>query len=167
MDFTIEQQLRGSPAAVLELLLDESFLRSRADLPKLGGSEVLELTRDDTNAHVRVRMRFTAPLSSAVTAVVDPDKLTWVDDAHYVLAARGARHEIQPDHYADRLSCRYDDVLHDADDGTTRRVLTGTLKVKVLLVGGRVESAIVGGLREYSVAEGTLINARLGSRGSA
>ena len=81
-------------------------------------------------------MHFSGQLSSAVTAVVDPSKLTWVDDATFVLAARGARHEILPDHYADRLSSSYDDVLHD-DAGSTRRVLTGQLKVRAPLVGGR------------------------------
>jgi hypothetical protein len=102
-------------------------------------------------------MRFSGQLSSAVTAVVDPGKLTWVDDATFVLAARGARHEILPDHYRDRLSSQYDDVLHD-DAGSTRRVLTGTLKVRAPLVGGRVEKAIVSGLREYVEAEAELLN---------
>lgn len=164
MDFTIEQQLRGTPTAVLDELLSEEFLAVRAGLPKLSGAEVLELTRDDTTARVRVRMRFTARLAPAVTAVVDPDKLTWVDDAAYVLATRVASHEIQPDHYADRLSCTYEEALHDAGSGT-RRTLTGSLKVRALLVGGRVEGAIVSGLREYAAAEADLLNLRLEASG--
>jgi hypothetical protein len=157
MEFSFEQSLRGTPDAVLDLLLDEAFLAARSTLPKLGDSEVLELTRDDTTAHLRVRMRFTGNLAPAVTAVVDPSKLTWVDHATFELVARGARHEIRPDHYADRLSCRYDDVLHPTDDGS-RRVLTGTLQVRAFLVGGKVEGAIVSGLREYTAAEGALLN---------
>ena len=157
MEFTIEQKLDGGPDAVLDVLLDEAFLTARAKLPKIGASELLTLARDDTSAHVRVRMKFTGNLSPAVTAVVDASKLTWVDDARFVLAARGARHEIQPDHYTDRLSCQYDDVLHD-DAGSTRRVLSGTLKVRALLLGGRVEGAIVSGLRECAAAEAGLVN---------
>jgi hypothetical protein len=164
VDFTIEQQLCGSPTAVLDQLLSEEFLAVRAELPKLSGAEVLELTRDDTTARVRVRMRFTARLAPAVTAVVDPDKLTWVDDAAYVLATRVAGHEIQPDHYADRLSCTYEEVLHEVGGGT-RRTLTGSLKVRALLVGGRVEGAIVSGLREYAAAEADLLNLRLEASG--
>ena len=160
MDFEIEQRINGSPDAVLALLLDEQVLTARAQLPKLGGSEVLELTRDDTRAHLRVRMRFTAELSPAVTAVVDPAKLSWVDDAEFDLGARAARHEIQPDHYADRLVATYRDVL-EPDDGATRRLLTGSLKVHALLVGGRVESAIVAGLREYAAAEAELLHQML------
>jgi uncharacterized protein DUF2505 len=157
MEFELEQRLHATPRAVLDMLLDRAFLDARADLPRLGSAEVLELSRDETSARVRVRMRFSGDLSSAVTAVVDPAKLTWVDDAGFVLEARGARHEIVPDHYPDRLSSRYDDVLHH-DGDATRRVLTGTLKVRVPLVGGRVERAIVSGLREYVEAEGDLLN---------
>jgi hypothetical protein len=157
MDFELEQRLSGPPDAVLAVLLDRAFLEARAELPKIGASELLELTRDDTTARVRVRMGFTGNLAPAVTKVVDPAKLTWVDDAMFVLAARGARHEIQPDNYADRLACRYDDALHD-DAGATRRVLTGSVKVRAFLVGGRVEGAIVSGLREYAEAEAVLLN---------
>lgn len=157
MEFELEQRLRGTPDAVLDVLLDRDFLDARAELPKLGSAELLELSRTDTTARVRVRMRFAGDLSSLVTAVVDPAKLTWVDDATFVLAARGARHDILPDHYADRLSSRYDDVLH-GDGEATRRVLTGTVKVRAPLVGGRVERAIVSGLREFADAEARLLN---------
>ncbi len=110
-------------------------------------------------------MRFTAHLAPAVTAVVDPDKLTWVDDATYDLTDRVAHHEIQPDHYTDRLSCTYEEVLHDAG-GATHRRLTGSLKVRAILVGGRVERAIVSGLREYTAAEADLLNRRLEASGA-
>jgi len=157
MEFELEQRLTGSPDRVLDLLLDREFLAARAELPKIGASELLELSHNGDTARVRVRMRFTGELSSAVTKVVDPEKLTWVDDATFVLASLGARHEILPDSYADRLACRYDDILHD-DLGATRRVLTGTVKVRAFLVGGKVEGAIVSGLREYAAAEGDLLN---------
>ena len=56
-------------------------------------------------------MRFVGELSSAVTAVVDPAKLTWVDEATFDFAAHTGRHEILPDHYPDRLSATYDDTV--------------------------------------------------------
>lgn len=157
MEFVLEQRLDAAPLAVLDVLLDREFLAARAALPKLAAAEVLELSRDDESARVRVRMQFTGQLSSAVTAVVDPSKLTWVDDATFVLATLGARHEIRPDHYADRLTCAYDDMLHE-ESGSTRRALTGDVKIRAFLVGGRVEEAIVSGLREHAAAEAVLLN---------
>ena len=157
MQFEIEQTLHAPPADVQDMLLDPQFLAARADLPKLGGSEVIERTQDSTSARLRVRMRFVGELSSAVTAVVDPAKLTWIDDATFDFASMTARHEILPEHYPDRLAASYDDTLH-ADGGTTRRALRGDLDVRVPLVGGRVARVIVDGMRDYAAAEATLLD---------
>ena len=157
MQFDIEQTLHASPSDVQDMLLDPAFLAARAQLPKLGDSEVLERTQDAATARLRVRMRFTGDLSSAVTAVVDPLRLTWVDDATFDFTQHAARHEIQPDHYPDRLSAGYDDTLTAAGDGA-RRQLLGELKVRVPLVGRRVEQVIVEGMRDYAAGEAALLN---------
>jgi hypothetical protein len=161
VDFTIEQRLTGTVDEVQAALLDPSYVTARAALPRLGEPELVELTQDGTAARQRVRLRFTAELSSAVTAVVDPAKLTWVDDATWSLGDHRAEHVIVPDHYGDRLKATYTESLVPDGDGT-RRTLRGTLRVKVLLVGGKVESAIVSGLREYAVAETELLDHLVG-----
>lgn len=157
MQFEIGQTLHAPPADVQDMLLDPTFLAARAGLPKLGGSEVLERTQDASSARLRVRMRFVGELSSAVTAVVDPAKLTWVDDATFDFRRLTARHEILPEHYPDRLAATYDDTL-SSDGVTTRRALCGEVDVRVPLVGGRVARAIVEGLRDYATAEATLLD---------
>jgi hypothetical protein len=153
----MEQALAGAPAAVESVLLDRAFVVARAVLPKLGEPELLECTRDGSHARQRIRLRFTAPLSSAVTAVIDPTRLTWVDDATYDLTDHTAEHRVIPDNYADRLECGYRVSIQPTGDGS-QRVLTGRVKVRMLLVGGKVESAIVSGLREHAEAESALIN---------
>jgi uncharacterized protein DUF2505 len=157
MNFAIQQQLGASPDQVQETLLDPEFVKARADLPKLGDAELVDSVRDDHSARQRVRLRFTAPLASAVTAVIDPSKLTWVDDATYNLTMHTAEHHVIPDHYGDRLSCTYSVKLEPVDGGT-RRVLEGVVKVRMPLVGGKVERAIVSGLEEHAVAEAALIS---------
>lgn len=157
MQFTIEQALSGSPRAVEDVLLDPAFVTARAALPKLSDPELLEWTRDGDHAHQRIRFRFTEHISGAVAAVVDPERLTWVDDATFDLAAHIAEHRIVPDHYADRLASSYRATI-TADGAISRRVLTGSVKVRMPLVGGKVERVIVSGLTEYAEAEATLIN---------
>ena len=92
-----------------------------------------------------------------MTRVIDPNNLTWIDDASWDLTAHRARHRIVPDHYGDRLQASYDVAL-TAEDDTTRRVVTGTLKVHVPLVGGKVEHAIVDGLKEHADEEAKLLS---------
>jgi len=157
VQFTIEQQMAGTPKQVEAILLDPAFVDARASLPKLGDPELLENTLAGDHAHQRIRLRFTGDLAPAVTAVVDPARLTWVDDATYDLATHSSEHRIVPDHYAERLACTYRATL-DAEGGGTRRVLSGTVKVRMLLVGGKVEGAIVSGFREHAVAETALID---------
>ncbi len=161
VEFTIEQRLAGGVTAVEAVLLDPSYVAARAELPKLGEPELVELTRDGDRVRQRVRLRFTAELAPAVTAVVDPDRLTWVDDATWDLPEHRAQHVIVPDHYADRLQCTYSEVL-TADAAGTRRVMTGTVRVRMMLVGGKVEGAIVSGLREYATAETALLDRLIG-----
>jgi hypothetical protein len=157
MDFTIEVSLAPPPAAAQDALLDPDFIRSTADLPKLGGAEVLECTRNEQTARVRVRYKFTAPLSRAVTSVINPDNLTWVDDATYDIAACTSEHVLLPDHYADRLDAHYTSAL--VPDGSGARwTLRGVLDVHAPLVGGKVARVIVDGLREAATAQGVLLD---------
>jgi len=164
MDFRIEQRLLGPPAQVQDALLDPAFVAARADLPKIGGAELLDHHRDLTTARMRVRLRFTGQLAPAVTAVIDANRLSWVDVATFDLPAFRAEHRIEPDHYADRLVCSYSSVLASEGAGTLR-TLSGSVKVKMLLVGGKVEGAIVSGLREHAAAEASLLGGWL-TRGS-
>lgn len=157
MDFRIQQLLHGAPGEVEDVLLDPTFITARAALPKLGDAELLDHQRDGDRAMQRIRLRFTAPLSSAVTAVIDPQRLTWVDEATYDLHTHVAEHRVIPDHYGDRLSCSYRATIEEAAPGS-HRVMAGVVKVRMPLVGGKVERAIVSGLAEHAEAEAALVN---------
>ena len=157
MDFTIEVSLAHPPTEVQDALLDPDFLHTTANLPKLGGAEVLECTRDEHTARRRIRYKFTAPLSRAVTSVIDPDNLTWVDDGTFDLAAFRSEHVLLPDHYADRLDAHYTTAL--APDGAGACwTMQGSLDVHAPLVGGKVAHVIVDGLREAATAQGVLLD---------
>lgn len=162
MKFEIVQDLRATPDAVDGALVDPAFLVRMSDLPKLGSAEVVSQTRDGDVVHQDVRYLFQAELSGAVTRVVDPKRLTWVERSVCDLAAHRTQCEIRPDNYGGLLSGRYDSVIVASGDGA-RRTLTGELKVKMPLVGGKVERAIVGGLEENAAAQTTLLEDFLGA----
>ena len=157
MDFTIEVALAHPPAAAQDALLDPDFIRTTANLPKIGGAEMLECTRGEQAARLRVRYKFTAPLSRAVTSVIDPDNLTWVDDETVDLATFRSEHVLLPDHYADRLEAHYATELTPVGTGA-RLVVRGALAVHAPLVGGKVARVIVDGIREAAAAKGVLLD---------
>jgi hypothetical protein len=158
MDFTLTQDITATVGQVEAALTDAGFLATMAELPKIGSVEVLEQTRDGATVHQRVRYLFTAELSGAVRRVVDPDKLTWVEDSTSDSVAHTATYRIDPDNYANLLEGAYDATIAAHGSGA-RRVATGHVKVHVPLVGGKVEKAIVDGLQENSDAQTELLTA--------
>ena len=158
MRFQIEQKIAGPVEAVAQLYTEPRFYEVLGELPKLGKPEVLERRAEDSTVHLAVRFRFTGHLSPAVTRVVDPAKLTWVEESVHDLAHRTVTFRMNPDNYADRLESQGSSRYESTGDGT-RRLTEGDVAVKVplLLGGGRVgravEGAIVSGLREHFAAE--------------
>ena len=78
------------------------------------------------------------------------------------LAARGLGRDPWegPLAYGERLAAHYSTMLAEpaTAPGTTERVARGSLTVRAPLVAGRVEEAIVSGLREFAVAEAELLS---------
>jgi hypothetical protein len=152
LHFELEQRIAGAPGAVAAAFADPRYYETLGELPKLGTPEVVAHRIDGDVVSLEIRYRFTGDLSSAVKAVIDPRKLTWVERSTHDLAARQTTFELRPDHYPDRLKCNGSYRLDPAGDGTVR-YLAGDLKVRAPLVAGAVEGAIVSGLREHLEAE--------------
>ena len=156
MEFTVEQRISASPDLVQHALVSPDFITACAELPRLGGCDLLDLEHSGEKVRMRVHRRFTGELNRAVTAVIDPEKLTWIEEIVYDLTHRKGTHRIVPDNYADRLSCSYTTAITADGDGS-RRLATGTVGVRAPLGHGRVEQAIVSGLEEYAQAEAELL----------
>jgi hypothetical protein len=158
MQFTVVQQIAAPPDAVATAYANPDFYETLVGLPNLGPPEVLSHDVNGDIVQLRIRYRYTADLSSIVRAVVDPKKLTWVEVSTHRLAERKVTFHMDPDHYADRFessgSYRFDASSDGA--GTVRRS-TGDVSIRARLVGGRVEQAIVAGLKEHLAAEVPLV----------
>ena len=157
MDFTVTQTFAAGADAVARAYASPDLYGLLVGLPKLGTPEVVDHRVDGDLVHLQVRYRFVGDLSSAVTAVIDPRRLTWVEHGTHDLAARTVRYRLMPDHYPDRLQSSGTCAIEPAGDGSTRTV-SGRLKVKALVVGSAVERAIVSGLREHLTAEVAVVD---------
>lgn len=164
MRFRITQQFDAPLERVEGALLDPAFLERLATLPKVGRPELLDQREDGDLVHRRVRYAFVGALSSAVTAVVDPAKLTWIQESTLDRRTHRTTFRIVPDHYRDRLAASGTFTLQSAGDGT-RRVAEGDLRVRFPLVGSKVERAIVSGLQEHAAAEERAMREWLASEG--
>ena len=152
MRFTIEQRFAEPLVRVEAALVDPAYLERLSALPKLGRPTLLERREDGEVVHQSVRYGFVGDLNAAVRRVVDPQRLTWVEEATIDRATHVTTWRIVPDHYGHLLRSHGTFRLEALGDGT-RRVAEGELKVSVPFVGGKVEQAIVSGLREHATLE--------------
>ncbi|MEQ1787414.1 MAG: DUF2505 family protein [Acidimicrobiales bacterium] len=158
MRFSIEQRFVADVDAVARAYTDPALYVALVGLPKLSQPDVIGHEVDGDTVVLQVRYRFGGELSAAARAVIDPERLTWVERSTHDLARRHTTFTMVPDHYADRFSCRGSYGFEPTDAGCRRRG-EGDLRVKALLVGGAVEGAIVSGLQEHLVDEVPVVEA--------
>jgi hypothetical protein len=153
MRFQIEQMISGPVEAVARVYTESRFYELLGESPKLGRPEVLERREVGSVVHLSVRFRFTGNLSPAVTRVVDPAKLSWVEESVHDLEHHTVTFHMKPDNYADRLRFEGSYRFAPVGDRQTQRTADGEVAVRAPIVGRAVEGAIVSGLREHLAAE--------------
>jgi hypothetical protein len=161
----VEQRFAADADAVARTYADPTLYAGFVGLPKLSEPEVLRHEVDGDLVTLELRYRFIGDLSPAARAVIDPQRLTWVERATHDLAQRTTRFTMVPDHYRDRFRCHGTYRFEPAGDGACRRVAEAELSVKALLVAGAVESAIVSGLEEHLRDEVPIVERFLGVGG--
>lgn len=156
MRFQLQQRIAAPVDDVVAVFVDPGFYESLEELPNLARPELLSREERGAIVRMRVRYRFIGHLSSAVKAAIDPKRLTWVEESDHDLAARRVSFRMIADHYADRFrsSGAYQFVAAGA---ATNRNCTGDVAIRMPLVGHRVETAIISGLREHIGAETALV----------
>ncbi len=157
MRFETRDVLSATPDAVLAALCDAGFWASVGQLPATHAPEVVGIEERGGEVRTRLRYRFRGDLPRAVTAVVDPQRLSWVEDTLWDRDAFEGHTTILPDHYPDKLHATAVSRLLADRDGCVR-VGSGDVAVRVPIVGRQAERPIVSGLRDNLAALATLVD---------
>ena len=155
MKFSIGQNVAVAPDVAAAAYGNPAFYEDRAPGGDIALVEVVSHQSAGPHARIDVRYQFIGSVSSAVRAVIDPSKMSWVTRTEIDKAQGRSSFTVLPDHYPDRLECRGTFTFTEGASGPGTTVVTveGDLKVHVFLVGGKVEQLIVSGLRTYLQAE--------------
>ncbi len=159
MRFSLEQDYDADADRVAAAYADPALYVAFGELPRAGQPEVLRHEVKGDTVRLEVRWKFTAELSSAARAVIDPHRLTWVERSSHDLATRSVTFDMVADHYRDRFSCSGGYRFEPAGDQRSIRHCQGDLRIKALLVAGAVEKAIVDGLKDQLRAEVPIVEA--------
>jgi hypothetical protein len=153
--FSVGQNVAVAPDAAVAAYATPAFYEGRQPSGNITLVGVVSHEDSGDSARLEVAYKFTGSVSSAVRAVVDPAKMSWVTRTDIDKTGRGASFTVLPDHYPDRLECAGSFTFGPGTTGPDSSVITieGDLKVHVFLVSRTVEQLIVNGLRAYLAAE--------------
>ncbi len=167
MNFRLEQDFPGTVDEVADVFVDPDLFDHLRQVDDLGRPELLEKVDEGATVRLRVRYAFTGELSPALTAVVEPSRITWVEESTLDRSTHRTEFHIVADHYPDRLRCAGHVELHDNGAGGTRRVAEGRLDVRIPFIGGKVERAVVDGLVDQAATQARVVGEWLVSRRQA
>jgi Protein of unknown function (DUF2505) len=152
MEFRVEQRIPGAIDDVARAYAGGEMYATFTGMTKIAPPELVDREEDGATVRLRLQYRFIGHLPAAAHAVLDPRKLTWVEESTHDLAARTVAWRLVPDHHGDRFRAKGRSVLR-ADGDVTVRLTSGELVVKTPFVGRVVERALVSGLQEHLEAE--------------
>ena len=158
--FGFEQRWNASVDDVIEVYLDESFWTSLADLSTTTPPTVLDISRSGDRAVVRLHWVLSVDLPKEAARFIDPDDVAWVEETRWNLTDRAAEVTFQPDQAAGLLRASAAARLQPVGDDAVRTI-KGELKVRIPLLGHKVEPAIVDGVGDHLEEEAGAVAARL------
>ena len=145
MKFSVSETIRAPRHQVEAALVDPAYYASLATgTSSMRPPELLDAALVDTTIETHVRYAFQGQLSGPASMVVDSDKLTWVIAIRLETTTHVGTLRVLPDHYEGMLTCEATVAL-DEVDGSTVETISCVLEVKVPLVCGAAEKAILGG----------------------
>ncbi len=159
--FGFEQRWVAAVDEVVEVYLDPGFWSALTDLRSTSAPTVLGIDRSGDRAVVRLRYALAVDLPREAARFIDPENVTWVEETTWDLPRRTAEVRFLPTQGGGLLRAGATATMAEDGDGSVRR-LQGDLKVRIPLLGGKVERAFVEGVGEHLAAEADAVADHLG-----
>ncbi len=156
MRFSLEHRFDAPVDVIEKASNDPAYVERLSDLPNLGERRVTTFDEHEDGSIDRVvHYKLGSQLPAPVVAVIG-SAATWDEVAHFDPSSHEWTFEIRPNVMKGRIDARgrYRFV---PDGAGTKRTVEVDLKVKVPLVGGRVEREMGKGIKETLEAEARLL----------
>ena len=152
MRFSVEHRFAAPLEAVERSMTDPEFFAQLRDLPGIEAPVLLERREQPGSVQLAVRYVFSGDLPSVARRVLGRGELAWVQRSTVDLERHRTDFTIVPEAHAELLTCTGVYLLRSAEE-QTERTISGELRVRVPVLGGRAERAVVSGLVERLDAE--------------
>jgi hypothetical protein len=146
MDFEISHSFETDIETLSLVLLDEEYQRSLDDIGSLKERHLLSQEEEsDGRVHRRVRCVLDLNLSGVAKSLLGNSDPAWIEEAIWHPEKTRWEWVIHPEVAKELLDAKGTIGIRDSDDGT-KRIVAGTVKVKVPVYGSKVEGWIVNGI---------------------
>ncbi len=161
--FGFEQRWTAPVDDIMSTYLDPAFWTGIEGFSNMAPPELLGIDRDDSagTALVRIKYKVDAKLPSQAARFIDPNDVAWVQETTWDLNELTAVVRFLPVQAAGLIRAEATIAVTSEGDDTVRE-LRGEFKVKIPLVGSKVEKAVVGDIGTNLEEEADLVAAHLG-----
>ena len=160
MHFEAEHEFAGSVEQVASLMSDPGF-QTMLDLPDLARPDVVAHDVDGTSHRLTLRYEYLGQLDPMAQKVVGGRKLTWVQDLRIDVATGTGTLGFSADGVGGRADGTATVTITTTGAGACRRRIAGDFRIRIPLVGGKAERAIVPGLERRLDVEAAAVAAEL------
>ena len=123
-------------------MTDPDFVIQLVALPDVGGVEVLEAGSDDEHRWITARFAYNGSLDPIAARALGSGNPSWTQTYRMRIDGSAGRLTIAPGQHSSLLDCSAAVTIREVDGGI-ERLINGMLKVRLPLVGGRAERALV------------------------
>jgi hypothetical protein len=146
MRFDLNHVFDATPQQVVEAMLDPAFQATLTDIGNLHDRKVLSVEDTDDGGIVRnVRCVLALEVSGIARSMLGEADPAWVQEERWDATRTHCKWVIHPEVAAEMLSASGTIEIGDGG-GAASRTVTGEVKVRVPLYGGKVEGWIVEGV---------------------
>jgi len=145
MELRGQHQFSFGRADVEDAMCDPAFY-GQLEIPDVTKPEILDRSVRDGVIELSMRYVFTGQLDPIVNRVLGNSEISWTQALRVDTRAHTGSLTIVPSVLPGKVDCSASITFTDAADGGCTRVLDGELKVKIPMLGGKAEHAILPGI---------------------
>jgi hypothetical protein len=160
VQFAREHEFSGSVPRVATIMSDPSF-HTGLELPDLSRPEVVAHEVDGASHRLVLRYRYEGQLDPIARKVVGARAITWVQDLRIDVATGEGALGFSADGVGGRADGTATVTIAPVGSGGCRRAIRGEFRIRVPLLGGKAERAIVPGLERRLDVEAAALSVEL------
>jgi hypothetical protein len=159
--FAAEHEFAGTVEQVATLMSDPGF-QTVLDLPDLARPDVVAHDVDGSTHRLTLRYQYIGQLDPIAQKVVGSRAITWVQDLRIDVSSGAGTLGFSADGVGGRADGDATVTITAIGDAACRRRISGDFRIKIPLIGGKAERAIVPGLVRRLDVEAAEVGAELG-----